>query len=138
MPIVSRKLGPGTLTIGAGPLDVSSQVIGCKVTPAEQVDAADDLKVLTHEVLEGDESVTFDYTLEGSLLQDDPGATSVVDYSWDHAGEQVPVVFTPNTTSGRTVTGTVSMVPLGVGGDESDVRMTSDFAWRFIGTPVLS
>lgn len=138
MPISSRKLGPGTLTIGAGPLDVSAQVIGCKVTPSEQVDSTDDLKVLTHEVLAGDETVTFDYVLEGSFLQDDPGASSVVDYSWAHAGEAVAVVFTPNTVAGREVSGTVSMVPLSIGGDEADTRMTADFSWRFTADPTLS
>ncbi len=138
MAISSSKLGPGTLTVGAGPLDASAQIIGCKVTPSEVVDQSDDLKVLTHEVLDGDETVTFDYVLEGELLQDAPGATSIVDYSWAHAGEVVPVVFTPNTAAGREVTGDVTMVPLTIGGDEADVRMRSSFSWRFSGTPDLT
>lgn len=136
MPISSRKLGPGTLTLGAGALEVNAQLTSCKVTPSESVTTTDPIKVLSGEQLDGDETATYTFVLEGTFLQDDPGVASVVDWSWDNMGTEQPVVFVPSTAGTREVTGTIIPVPLTIGGDEVDTRMTSDFTWRFKGTPV--
>lgn len=137
MPINSRPLGPGTLTLGTGtPLEVSSQLTACKVTPSETVETAERLKVLSGETKGGNSSPTYAYVLEGNFLQDDPGASSVVDYSWDNAGELVDFEFVPSTEGGRIVSGQLTPVPLTIGGDEVDgPDMSSDFAWRIDGTP---
>jgi len=135
MPISSRKLGPGQLELGAAPLEVNAQLTGCKVTPSETVNSTDAVKVLSGEQLDGDESATYSYVLEGSFLQDDPGAASVVDWSWTNAGTEQPFRFVPSDAGGREVSGTLTPVPLTIGGDEVDARMSSDFTWRIKGTP---
>lgn len=133
--ISTRKLGPGQLELGAAPLEVNAQLTACKVTPSETVNATDPVKVLSGEQLDGEESATYAYALEGSFLQDDPGAASVVDWSWANAGTEQPFRFVPNDAGGREVAGTLTPVPLTIGGDEVDTRMSSDFTWRIKGTP---
>lgn len=137
MPINTTKLGPGTLTLGAGALEVNAQLTSCSVTPSENVDQSDDLKVLSGEVLAGDASATYSFVLEGTFLQDLGAVSSVVDWSWANMGTEQAFTFTPNTAAGIECTGTLTPVPLRVGGDEVDQRMTSDFTWRITGTPDL-
>ena len=138
MPISSSKLGAGTLTLGTGPLDVSIQVTACRLTPTENVTAGDAIKVLTLDQIDGDESVDYSFTLDGSFLQDDPGASSVVDWSWTNMGTEQSFTFVPNTAQGREATGTIkSVVPLSIGGEEVDATMSSDFSWRIKGTPTV-
>lgn len=138
MPINANDLGPGTLTLGAGPLDVSAQLTSCKVTPSESVGTATDaVKVLSGESLEGTPGeATFSYVLEGTFLQD-LQVGGVVALSWTDAGEETPFTFVPNTANGTSIAGTVVLVPLTIGGDEVEAGpMASDFTWRCIGTPV--
>jgi hypothetical protein len=137
MPIKTTKLGPGTLTLGAGALQVNAQLTGCKVTPSESVESTDAVKVLSGEELAAEESATYSFALEGNFLQDLEmgGAASVVAWSWDNMGTEQAFVFTPNTAAGVSVTGTLTPVPLTVGGDEADANMVSDFTWRIKGTP---
>lgn len=136
MPISTRKLGPGTLTLGEVPMAVTSQLTGCKITPSESVEAGERVKVLSGEVVEDAGTASYAYVLEGNFLQDDPGASSVVDWSWDNAGTEQPFTFTPNdTVGGRVVSGTLVPVPLTIGGDEVETTMASDFTWRIKGTP---
>lgn len=135
MPISSRKLGPGQLVLGAGAMEVSAQLTKCKISPSESVTSTDALKVLSGEKLDGEEEATYTFTIEGTFLQDDPGVSSVVDWSWTNMGTEQAFVFVPNTESGREASGILTPVPLAIGGDEVDQRMTSDFTWRIKGTP---
>jgi hypothetical protein len=134
MPINSHLLGPGTLELGAGPLDVSAQLTACRVNPSENVTETDPIKVLSGEQLDGDESVDFSFTLEGTLLQD-LAAAGVVAWSWTNMGTEQPFTFIPNDAAARQVQGIVKVVPISIGGDEIEKRMTSDFTWRIKGTP---
>lgn len=135
MPITSDQLGPGNLILGSGPLDVSLQVTACKVTASEQVTTREAKKVLGGEELPGSESVSFTYALEGTFLQD-LIAAGVVTWSWVNAGTEQAVTFVPNTARGRQVQGIIKPVPLTIGGDEVEGEdLTSDFTWRFVGTP---
>lgn len=130
MPIRSHQLGPGVLSLGAGPLDVSLQVTACRIVPAENVTSTDPIKVLGGGELPGSESVSFTWTLEGTFLQDllDNG---VVAWSWDNAGTEQPFTFTPESAAAASFAGTCKPVPLQVGGDEVEgAPMTSDFTWR--------
>lgn len=138
MPIITRSLGPGTLTLGAGALEASSQLTSCKVTPSENVESGDAIQVLSGERLEADETVSHSFVLEGNFLQDQGAVSSVVAFSWDQAGTEVPFSFTPATADGVSVTGTLVPVPLTIGGDEPGRRMASDFSWRIKGYPDLS
>lgn len=138
MPINTTKLGPGTLTLGVAAQEVNAQLTSASVTPAESVTTTDDVKVLSGEVLAGDETASYAFTLDGNFLQDLGAVSSVVAWSWDNMGTEQPFTFTPNTTAGTEVTGTLVPVPLRVGGDEVDARMASDFSWRIKGTPTLT
>lgn len=138
MPINTTKLGPGTLTLGAGALEVNAQLTACSVVPAENVTTTDPIKVLSGEVLEGEDSATYAFTLEGTFLQDLGAVSSVVAWSWDNMGTVQPFTFTPSTAAGVDVEGELTPVPLRVGGDEVDgPPMASDFTWRIKGTPEL-
>lgn len=137
MPIKARKLGPGQLELGAGAMEVNAQLKACKVTPTESVETTDSIKVLSGEVLEGDESATYAFALEGTFLQDqDAAVAGVVDWSWTNMGTEQAFRFVPSDAGGREVNGTLVPVPLTIGGDEVDTYMTSDFTWRIKGTPV--
>lgn len=139
MPINTTKLGPGTLTLGAGAAEFNAQVTSCKITPSENVETTDSIKVLSGEVLDGDSSETFSYVLEGSFLQDLGAVAGVVAWSWANKGTEQPFVFTPNTAAGVSVEGVLKPVPLGIGGDEVDAGpMSSDFSWRCVGEPDLT
>lgn len=135
MPIDTYKLGPGTLTLGAGALAVQQQLLGCKIVPTESVNRSDARKVLSGEELAGDETATYTYTLQGTFLQTllDGG---VLDWSWTNEGTEQAFVFTPSTAAGATFTGTLVPVPLQVGGDEIEARPEADFTWRIVGKPV--
>lgn len=134
MPLTTTKLGPGTLELGAGPLDVSMQLTGCKVTPSENVSTTEARKVLSGESTTPSESVTFSYALEGSFFQDLAPA-GVVAWSWTNKGTPQPFTFIPNAAGARQVEGVLKPVPLQIGGDEVDADMEAGFTWRIVGTP---
>lgn len=134
MPIKSYKLGPGTFTLGAGPLAVEAQVTSMRVVPAEEVKSRDAIPVLSGEEIPAEEDASVRFTLEGSFLQDITVA-GIVDYTWTHSGEEEPWSYTPNDAVGAEVEGVVRVVPLVIGGDEIKARPGSDFTWRIIGTP---
>jgi hypothetical protein len=137
MAIKSFKMGPGTLKFGTGGTqDASCQVRSCRVVPSENVDTTDDLIMLCGETLKGDQTVTYTYTLEATLLQD-IDAAGIVAYSWTNKGVDVAVEFIPNTASLRKVTGTVRMAPIAIGGD-SNTRPTSDISLAFTVDPVFA
>lgn len=138
MPINSRKLGPGSLTLGAGAMAVESQLSKCRLNAAESVTASGEkLKALSGETKDGTtETADYTFTLEGTFWQDDPGVSSVVDWSWTNMGTEQPFVFVPNTEGGREVSGILTPVPLSIGGDDvEETDMASDFTWRIKGTP---
>jgi hypothetical protein len=136
MAIQSYKMGPGSLTFNAGAQVASAQVTKCSVEAEESVKTTDAIPVLSGEELPEQESASLSWKLSGTVIQDIQAA-GLVSFSWDNAGEEVTFVFVPNTVEDRQVSGTVRIVPLALGGDV-DVRNTSDFTWKIIGTPVLA
>ena len=135
MPATTVKLGPGELSIGA----VASAVdFTCQVTAAHvdwNVDEGDDTVVLCGETVPGER--TYSAVLAGTLFQDLGAIPGIVEFSWTNKGTQQPFVFTPNDAAAKSVTGTVIIDPLSVGGDEAGANMTSDFEWAIVGEPVL-
>lgn len=135
MTIHTIDLGPGTLTIGSGALEVSGQLTNCRVDTAESVTSTDPVPVLSGEEKAGSDKVTFTHTLAGNLFQDLRTA-GVVAYSFAHAGEWVPVTFTPNTALAASVSGLVSPIPITIGGDITGTAAKrgenprSDISWR--------
>lgn len=133
MAINSFKTGPGTLTLGSGPLDISAQVTSMSVEASEDVETEDDVDVLSGETLEGEDNVSYTFRLKGSLLQD-LAAAGVVAWSWTNRGTSQPFTFVPNTVGDRQVQGNVRPVPIKIGGDVKQ-RATSDIDWAVLGTP---
>lgn len=138
MPIETTKLGPGTLTLGAGAMQVNAQLRAASVVPTENVTTTDAIKVLSGEELAAEDTATYSFALEGTFLQDLGAVAGVVDWSWTNMGTDQAFVFTPNTAAGVDVTGILVPVPLRIGGDEVDgPPMQSDFTWRIKGTPAF-
>lgn len=136
--VKSTKLGPGTLTFGptATVQDASCQLQNGVV--GWDKDKDDDITVLCGDVVAGGTNYTA--TLSGTFLQDlEDETTGLVKYSWEHKGETVEFVYTPNTAAGATVTGQVIVDPIDVGSTEDfGATMTSDFEWDCVGEPTLS
>lgn len=138
MPTDSYKVGPGTLTLGTDPDDAefSMQITSCRVEPTENVDSGDDLNLLDGSTLDGEDNVSYDYVLAGTAVQD-LATNGFVDYCWDNKGDEVAFVFVPNTARAASVTGTVRIAPVTIGGD-AKTRPTSDFSFACIGEPVYA
>lgn len=136
MTILSHKLGPGSLTLGAVPLDVTGQVTACAIEPEESVDTTDAIDVLSGEQLAAEDEASYKYKLTATFLQDTLAAAGLVDYTWTNAGASVVFEFIPNDALARKVTGTLRVIPLKIGGDVKK-RNTSDWSVSIIGVPVL-
>lgn len=139
MAIKSYKLGPGTFNLGVGGTlhTASAQVRSMTIKAAEKVDKSDPIPVLSGEELEGDESVTYDWTISGTVLQDidEDGLT---DWSWTHKGTSQPFEFIPSTAEGRKATGNLVPVPIDFGGDvDKTKRAEAPITWRLPDEPVL-
>lgn len=133
MTVNAQTMGPGTFTIGSvgSPLDLTAQVTSLKVSPS--ADAEDSIVTLSGDTLAGER--TYSWTLGGTLVQDLTDA-GMFDYTWTNKGTQVPFTFTPSTAAGRSVTGTVIVDPLEIGGDVKK-KNTTDFEWVIVGDPEL-
>lgn len=137
MAIKRYTIGPGTLTLGSGPLAVAAQVLSCTVEVSESVTRKEAKKVLSGEELPASEKATYTATLKAKLLQDlDLGG--VVDWSWDNKGTTQDVTFTPNTADGGNIDGTVRPIPITVGGEVDDDSPESDISWAFVDFPVFT
>jgi hypothetical protein len=134
MAVSNFKVGPGTLTFGSvgSVLDMTTQVTAARVSPTK--DAEDSLTTLSGDTLGG--AVTYGADLEVTAVQDDLDATGMIAWSWAHKGEEVPFTYTPNAALGRSITGTVTVDPIAIGGDVG-AKNTSDFTWTCVGFPAL-
>lgn len=131
----ATKLGPGLLTLGEGGLmDISCRLSAARVEWDK--DKEDDTEVLCGDTIPG--ATTYTAKLTGTIAQDLENTDGIVNYSWDHKGESVPFVFVPSTAAGQQCTGTVTIDPLDIGGDEVKKNMMSDFEWDCVGEPALS
>lgn len=135
MAIKTYDIGPGTLTVGAAPLNVGAQITSCRVETSESVTSTDAIPVLSGEELAGTERVEFTHTLRANVFQDFDAA-GLVAYSYAQAGNWVPCVFTPSTARGMKITGQVCIVPVTIGGDVTGTAAKrgenprSDITWR--------
>lgn len=142
MPIQTQHLGPGTLTLGSGPLAVAAQIINCRVEWSESVTTGTAIPVLSGEELAASERVDHAATLAGTLLQH-WAAAGVIDWSWINKGTPQAVVFIPSTAAARKVAGLIIPIPITIGGDVTGTAAKpgeparSDFSWRFKGEPTF-
>lgn len=129
----SYKAGPGSLTLGSAPLDVSGQFSNFQVQYAESVTGGDDINLLDGTTLAGDEVASYKATVSGTLLQD-ISAAGVIAWSWANKGTEQAFEFVPNDTEDRVVSGILVPVPIQIGGDVK-TRQTAQITWRIIGDP---
>lgn len=126
-----HKLGPGTLVLGSvgTQLDMSCQLTNFKV--AAEADAEDAEAVLCGDNIAGARIYT--WTVSGALFQDIE-ADGVIDFTWKHAGNEMPFKFVPDAATSAAVTGRVTVDPIEFGGDVN-VKNKSEFEWAAVGTP---
>lgn len=134
MAIKRYKMGPGTLQIDG--TDHSAQVRACRVAWSTSSSTTDETPVLSGEKIDAATTSSYAAALTATLVQD-LDAAGMVQWSWENAGEDVPVTFIPSTDKGREVSGIVTVAPIDLGGDVEDDRPSSDVSWPFVGTPVL-
>lgn len=133
MAVKYTRLGNGTLTVGATPLDISSQVVGCILSSSAST--GDAVTVLTGEQLTS--GMSTETTLSGSIILD-PNTGGIGEYSWQNHGSVVPFVFTPNTDDDVSASGTLTMTRLDIGADEYGALLNPDFEWTVNGDPVVT
>jgi len=134
MAVKHITVGPGTFTVGAESdlTNLSSQATAVKLVPSVDVD--DPIRVLSGETIQGDRSET--WTIEGTLLQDLGATESTTEYLFNNAGEEKPFSFTPANAAGKSITGTLVVEAIEMGGDVG-TKATSDFEFAIVGRPVI-
>lgn len=129
-PDFTGTLGPGTLTIGetGSVLDVSCLVNSAKITP--NITDGDSKTMLCGTVKRAGDVI--DWTLNGNFDVDAGTESGLFALSWQHIGETVAFVYTPNTELGTIVTGTLKLAPLELGADNYGDYLASDFEWGLV------
>lgn len=129
----AEKLGPGQLTFGetASPSEWGAQVTVCAIEP--ETDEGDTLSFLDGSE-ESDE--TDSYNLTGTLAQS-YDADSLLVWAKENAGKKMPFTFRPRDDRPLTVSGTVTIRALKIGGDVK-TKNTSDFSFAGVGDWNLS
>ena len=134
MPIVSHKLGPGSLVFGetGTEKEFASQLRTCSITP--ETDSEDPIPVLSGEEIDGDE--TTNWTLSGSVL-DGYTMESLAVWCFQNKGDVLPFEFIPNAdvTGAMKWTGEAKIRPIAHGG-EVKTRNENDFEFVIVGEPV--
>lgn len=134
--MTSTNLGPGTLQIGATgtEIDFSCQVNNARIATDKSQDDAQTKLCGT----QTPGRITYVHSLTGNLDTDITEQDGIFKFSWDHAGEQVPFEFVPNTVAGTAASGTLVIDPLDFGADEYGAPLDSDFEWTVIGKPTFA
>lgn len=130
------NLGPGTLEIGetGTPIDLSCLVNNVRITVEKSQD--DPRYKLCGTATPG--TITYSFALSGNLDTDVEDPSGFFAFSQDHAGEQFPFTFTPNTTAGTAAAGTLIVDPLEFGADEYGEALDSDFEFSVLGKPTYT
>lgn len=129
----SRKLGPGTLTLGdtGSQISVANRMGSCSIE--YEYDEEDNIPVLSGDEILGEDEESA--TLVATPYQDYE-LDSILVYAEMNAGSVVPFVFTPVTEDALSWEGQVKVRRLNVGG-EAKTRNTSELSWPCVGIPKL-
>ena len=129
-----ETLGPGSLVFGAtgSVLDISCQVSNAVIEFDK--DTEDDETMLCGDVIAGDRVYTAQLNF---VAKQDYQLDGIIDWTWKHAGEQVPFEFIPRLTSSASVTGQVIVDPVNIGGDVKS-RNNSEAEWNIVGMPAFT
>lgn len=132
MPFHDSREGPGTLTIGTAPgTEYGFQCSAVKLVPS--VDSTDGTPTLA--VPQPPPLTTTTYSLDGTAINDYTHSAGLQRYCYDHDGEEMDFVWTPNTADAATLTGKLTVRAFEMGGDVG-VQVTTDFSWPCTGKPV--
>lgn len=133
--IQKTKTGPGKFVIGetADLTTFDSQVTSITLEPS--VDKGDDTPVLSGEVAPGDRTESWQIT--GTLLSDFGHEDSLVEFCFTNRGQQKPFKFTPSTTSGKEISGILTIEAVAIGGDVGETG-EPDFEFALMGDPTLA
>jgi hypothetical protein len=136
LPTTTTTLGPGTLTIG----EIGTEIdISCLVNNAligAEKDESDATTKLCGDVRAG--TVTYTYSLSGNMDTDVGDAAGFFALSQAQPGTQQSFVFTPNTATGTSAAGILTIDPLDFGADEAGADLTSDFEFTIVGKPTYT
>lgn len=136
MPFHDSRLGPGTLLIGTAPgAEYGFQVAAMTLTPAVNSTAG----TPTLAVPSPAEEMTTDYTLDGDAINDFEAVSGLQRYCYDHDGETVDFVWTPNSDESppAVLTGQVQIRAFPMGGKVGE-QLTTSYSWPCVGKPVWS
>lgn len=136
MTITESRLKNGTLTFGTAPGDdFSCQATNVRLTPSYE-DDGDALETLCGDTIAPGKKGT--YVLAGTVIQDFDDTTGFQNYTWLNETQSVTFSWKPNdVTTGPTITGTVVMVAVEIGGDVA-TRLTTDFEFDCQGKPTVT
>lgn len=130
MPATVTNLGPGTVTVGATPLDFSCEVIGAKITH-EYEETTESRTRLCGDEVPASTTRSDGFTAE---LENDLSAAGLYAYLQGHDLDTVDFEFTPNTAAGASWTGTVVLrLPSEIGADEFGAPIASSIEWPAVG-----
>lgn len=131
MAIRNYKMGPGVLTLNPGaPFEMNTQLTNARVEWSENVSTDDAIDALSGDQLQGNETADYTAKLAGTCVQD-LEETGLLAFTWENMGVEMPFTFQPRDDALLTVTGTVRIAPLNLGGDVKS-RPTSDFSWSCV------
>lgn len=132
--VTAFTMGPGTLTFDAGAQVATAQVTNCRIEVTESTSGGDTVPLLDGSELVEAETASRKYALAGNVVQD-LDAAGFAAFTWAEEGNDVTFVFTPNTVEAASFAGTVTIVPLNIGGDVK-TKPRSDFTFRCTAKPV--
>ena len=124
-------LGPGTLTFGSvgTTLDISCQVTEVKISA--EGDSEDPELTLCGDTVAG--ARTYTWSMSFTAFQDIE-KDGLIDWSWKHAGTEVPFKFVPDAASSASVTGRATVDPIEFGGTVNQ-KNKSEAEWALSGAP---
>lgn len=131
---MANALGPGTLTLGE---TGSTRQFAAHTTATSLVPSYSDGDVL--DLLDGSQERETDeetWTLEGTIRQQ-LEADALEDWCLTEAGQEMPFVFTPVNSLGKSYEGTVTVRAVTIGGDVK-TKNTSDFTFPLRGRPTIN
>lgn len=138
----TRKLGPGTLKIGATGTEIDVSCLINNATISASKDQGDSVTKLCGTVKPG--ATTYTYSLAGNIDTDIGIDSGFFAMSQESPGTEQDFTYTPHdpdgtgTATGTTATGKCVIDPLDFGGDTMGEIMTSDFEFAIIGVPTYT
>ena len=139
MAVKVHNLGPGSITVGAAPLEFCAEVIGVQIQH-EYEEVGETTTRLCGDQVPGTETRIDSVTAE---LNNDVSTEGLYAYLMANDLTDQPFEYTPNTELGETTpatwTGTVRVkLPESIGADEYASPIAGSIEWQFVGHVVFT